>query len=346
MNDDVKYFVTKICKYIKGKTPNTLPQAPVKTTTSSSPMEFIGLDFLHLDTCTGGFQYLLVITDHFTRYTQVYPTRNKDAKTATTKLFNAYILRFGTPGKILYEQSREFENKLFTQLTKLCNIKRLRTTPYHPQCNCQVEIMLNTLEENEKKSWKDHVQKLVCAYNCTKHSTTAYVPYFFLFARNPSLPIDLILEPTNKTTQQTHSKFVDDWRDQMSQAYKIASTNSSCRKRKERARHGSKGSLTAVLKKGDRVLIRNLPEIGGTRKMRSFWEEKVHVVIENLNSENITYKLQPENDLNGKICTLHRNMLLSCDNLLDNYKWSIICEDVTTKPKRISNQNQVIHTHK
>ena len=53
--------------------------------------------------------------------------------------------------------------------------------------------------------------------------------------------------------------------------------------------------------------------------MRSFWEDKVYVIIENLNSENIGYKVQPENDLNGKICTLHRTMLLSCDNLLDNY---------------------------
>ena len=58
MYDDVKYFVTKICKCIKDKkTTNTLPQAPPKTMTSSSLMELIGLDFLHQDTCTGRFQY-------------------------------------------------------------------------------------------------------------------------------------------------------------------------------------------------------------------------------------------------------------------------------------------------
>ena len=51
------------------------------------------------------------------------------------------------------------------------------------------------------------------------------------------------------------------------------------------------------------------------------------MVIENFNSENITYKVQPENDLNRKIRTLHRNMLLSCDNLLENYHWIIIGED-------------------
>ena len=44
--------------------------------------------------------------------------------------------------------------------------------------------------------------------------------------------IDLILEPANKATQQTHSKFVNDCRSQMGQEYKTASTNSPCRKRK------------------------------------------------------------------------------------------------------------------
>ena len=159
MYDAVKYLVTRICKWIKDKSPNTLRQAPLKTIPSSSPMELIGLDFLHLDTCTGGFQYLLVITDHFTRCNQVYPTRHEKARTVTAKLFNDYILRFGTTGKILHDQGREFENKLFTQLSKLCKIKRLCTTPYHPQCNGQVErtnrsitAMLKTLEETQKKS--------------------------------------------------------------------------------------------------------------------------------------------------------------------------------------------------
>ena len=53
--------------------------------------------------------------------------------------------------------------------------------------------------------------------------------------------------------------------------------------------------------------------------MRSCSEDKVHLVIENLNSENITYKLQAQSNLNRKIRTLDRNMLLSCDNLLDDF---------------------------
>ena len=54
MNDEVKHFVGKICKCVKDKRPVRLPQAQQKSITSSAPMELVGLDFLHLDTCVGG----------------------------------------------------------------------------------------------------------------------------------------------------------------------------------------------------------------------------------------------------------------------------------------------------
>ena len=156
----MKHFVGKICKCVQDKRPVRLPQAPQKSITSAAPMELVGLDFLP---CAGGFQYLLVITDHFIRYTQVYPTRNKEAKTAAEKLFNDYILRFGMPGKIIHD----------------------------PQCNGQVErmnqsiiSMLETLESTEKKSWKSHINKLAHAYNCTKKSSTGMHHTFFCLDEN------------------------------------------------------------------------------------------------------------------------------------------------------------------
>ena len=92
---------------------------------SAAPMELISMDFLHLDQCSGGFQYILVIADNFSRFAQAYPTRNKEAKAAAEKLYNDFILRFGIPGSILHDQGRESENGLFKHLSKLCSIQRL-----------------------------------------------------------------------------------------------------------------------------------------------------------------------------------------------------------------------------
>ena len=72
-------------------------------------------------------------------------------------------------------------------------------------------------------------------------------------------------------------------------------------RKKDIARHEMINKLSSVLEQGDRVLIRNMSEREGTGKMQSFCEERVHVVVENTNNENITYKVKPERDTDGRI---------------------------------------------
>ena len=79
------------------------------TIITSSPLEVLGVDFLHLKKSSGGFEYILLLTNHFTCYTQAYPTENKAAKTAANHLFNGFILRFGTPSRILHDQGGDLK---------------------------------------------------------------------------------------------------------------------------------------------------------------------------------------------------------------------------------------------
>ena len=80
---NVTHFVTKVSSCVKRKKPHIVLVAPMQTCSSAAPLEVIGLDFLHLDTCSGGYQYFLVLTDHFSKFVQVYPATNKSTKTAT-----------------------------------------------------------------------------------------------------------------------------------------------------------------------------------------------------------------------------------------------------------------------
>ena len=124
MEDNVTYFVTRICCCVKRKKPHIVPPvAAMQSFSSAAPLEVIGLDFLHLDTCSGGYQYLLVLINRFLKFLQVYQTTNKSAKTTAGWLYNHFMLRYGLPGKIIHSQRREFESKLFFQLSKYCGIK-------------------------------------------------------------------------------------------------------------------------------------------------------------------------------------------------------------------------------
>ena len=320
----------------------------------SEHLEIISMDFLHLDKSTGGYQYLLVLTDLFTKFTQVYATRNKEGKTAAERFYNDFILKFGLPGKILHDQGREFDNNLFKNLAQFCNIKRIRTSPYHPQTNGQTERMnqtiinmLKTLAERNKSNWKDHIQKLVHAYNCTTHSSTGYSPYYLLFGRVPKVPIDLVIpSPAADHEQTTHLSYVDKWKEKMTQAYEIANRQSMQRKSKDVERHNAKRLTASILLLGDRVLVRNMAERGGTGKLRSFWEDKVHIVLETYGENPVLYRVQAENDPNGRTRNLHRNMLQPCDDLLDDFNWNLSKKDKRKAESAVENKTQKVEKHK
>ena len=82
-------------------------------------------------TRSGGYEYVLVIIDYFTRYTQAYCTKNKLARTAAEKMSNDFILRFRISIQIHHDKGQEFQNKLFHTLEKYCGKIRTRKTRCH-----------------------------------------------------------------------------------------------------------------------------------------------------------------------------------------------------------------------
>ena len=151
------------------------------------------------------------------------------------------------------------------------------------------------------------------------HSSTGYSPYFLLLGCTPKLPIDLIIPSSAADYEQTtHSSYVDKWKEQMMQAYEISNKQPMQRKSKNVEHQNAKRLRSSILLSGDPVLLLNASVWGGTGKLRSFWEDKVHIVFETSGESPVLYRVQAENYPNGKTRILHRNMLQTCDDLLDN----------------------------
>ena len=104
MHSDIDYFIKNICGCVRQKRPAVLPKAPLQPIKTMFPFQLVSIDFVHLERSQGGYDYILVIMDHFTRFAQAYATRNKSAKTAAEKLFNDFILRFGFPVSLHHDQ--------------------------------------------------------------------------------------------------------------------------------------------------------------------------------------------------------------------------------------------------
>ena len=107
--------------------------------TSTTPMKIVCLDYLTLEISKGGFEKILIITDHFSRYAQAIPTRNETAKTTERVLFDNYIVHYGFPAHIYRDQGANFESNLIKELCKIAGVEKSRTTPYHTMGSRQVE---------------------------------------------------------------------------------------------------------------------------------------------------------------------------------------------------------------
>ena len=99
----------------------------------------------------------------------------------------------------------------------------------------------------------------------------------------------------------------------MQQSVEIATKNAEKSREQNKLSYDQKihGSDIEV---GDRVLLRNLSERGGTRKLRSHWEGTVYVVMKK--AENIpVFDIKPLDGKNTKSTGVHRNIIMPCNQL-------------------------------
>lgn len=319
MQKETEHFVTRVCERLKRKKTHKTTKAPLVTIQTTYPFQLVSIDFLHLEKCKNGYEYILVVMDHFTRFAQAYATRNKSAKTVVQHVFGDFALKFGFSEKIHHDMGREFENHLMDQLQEVCGVRGSHTTPYHPMGNGQVErfnrtllSMLRTLSDTKKADWKRSLSKVVHAYNCTRSEATGFSPYYLLFGRSPRLPIDLMFNLQVTEKQQSYAEYVANWQTRIQEAYDI--TSKTARKEALRGKKYYDKKIHGIeLLPGNRVLLRNLSERGGPGKLRSHWEDCVYTVISRKSPDGPVYEIRPEKG--GQSRVVHRNLLLPCDSL-------------------------------
>ena len=132
-------------------------------------------------------------------------------------------IHYGLHETIISDQGRKFQCEIGQELCKLGQVKKLRTSPYHPQTNVQCEKfisklinMIGTLNDKSKSQQKKYVSTLIHAYNCTRINATEFSLYFLMYGRKPRLPINLYFSTqTADLCASTSTRFAQQLRDRL-----------------------------------------------------------------------------------------------------------------------------------
>ena len=289
-------------------------RAPLQTIKSGYPMQVVAVDILGpLPESDGGNRYILVAGDYFTKWMEAYAIPNQEAKTVAERLVNELFCRFSPPEQLHSDQGRQFESELLTEVCKLLNIHKTRTTPYHPQCDGLVERFNRTLLNMLARSTKDHpfdwemqLPKVCMAYNTSVQSSTGYSPFFLMFGRKAKLPIDLMYG--FQQAQTTTNEYVAELQRTISTAYqhvreKVKGQHERQKEYYNRKIHGKPYSV------GDLVwLYSPVVAKGRSKKLHHPWLGP-YMIIKKLS--DVTYRIQHCNNKKKRM-VVHFDRLKPC----------------------------------
>ena len=241
-------------------------------------MQVVAVDIMGpLPETDDGNKYVLVAVDYFTRWTEAYGIRNQEAATVAKKLVDEVFCRFSPPEQLHSDQGRQFESDLIQELCKLLQVRKTRTTPYHPQCNGVVERfnrtlldMLSTTVGDHPSDWDQSIRKLCMAYNSSVHSTTGFTPFFLMFGRQVRLPVDLMYG-TSSPDSQSIPEYVKSLQHTLQEAHQLVREKCQAEHSRQKMLYDRRvhGKTYQV---GDMVLLHScvIPR-GKCRKLHNPW---------------------------------------------------------------------------
>jgi len=262
MNNFITYYI-KTCKLCQSrKKPKTRSAGLMQPIITGDIFEQVSIDHLGPLVKSNGYEYIIVLTDNFSKFAICKPVAKNNAKSAAKFIFEDVICAYAhTPKRILSDCSQSFLGKIVSHLNILMGIKQVKTSGYRPSTNSVTERYNGTLAEclslyvNEKQTnWSKYVKPITFAYNATIQASTNYSPVEILFGSKAVLPPDINFQLRQiKSTPSEYAiglaKYLDDVKINVIKNLEKAHT-------KDKLRYDAK-HRQVVYNIGDRILFYN-----------------------------------------------------------------------------------------
>ena len=314
LKEDVKLWVAKCDICAANKSPTKNPRAPFGAIPVGAPLDRLYTDILGpLPETPRSNRYVLVVTDHFTKWVEIFPVPDQTATTCANVILNEVIARYGCPYDLHSDQGRNYESEIFSELCRMLEIRKTRSSPRHPQCNGQVErfnrtlvSMIKTYIKDEQSDWDLNLGCLASAYRSSVHDVTGFTPNFLMFGREIRMPAELVYSSVSGTGKDVdnYGSYVDSLRNRMQKAHEVARKHLQTAAKRQKLSYDVKTNLVSY-KPGDAVwLLSEGRKCGVCPKLQPSYEGP-YVVTQKLNS--LDYAIQKE--YKGKCTVVHHNKL-------------------------------------
>ncbi|CAF0993919.1 unnamed protein product [Brachionus calyciflorus] len=289
LRSDVQEFIERCIICQKTSDPKNKIRIPLNPLRPSYPLEIVTTDSLGpLKTSKNGFKYILVVIDHFPKWIVLYAIKNIDAKTTAKFLFE-FICKFGIQTAFLSDQGKNYQAQLLQELWELLDIRPLRRSPFHPECDGLSERLNRTLKRMIKcfindnhDNWDELLPALSFAYNTVTHSTTKFTPYELM------LPIDLVYKTPKLNLKFDPYGYAEYIKNKFTKMYETV-------------------LMAAKFKEGVAVWPKNEQVKKGQCKKFIYNWKGPYIIVKNI--RDVNYIIRPMNKKKRRLITINRSRL-------------------------------------
>ena len=173
------------------------------------------MDLIDMQTCPDGeYKWLLVYQDHFTKFVQLRPLKNKSAVEVASALLDIFSI-FGVPAILQSDNGREFRNQIVTALKLMWpDMQFVHGRARHPQsqgsterANADIKKMLATwMRDNKSLRWSIGCKFVQLQKNHSFHSANKCSPYKAIFGIETPLGLQSTQVPKEKWAEMKTAK--------------------------------------------------------------------------------------------------------------------------------------------
>ena len=228
-----------------------------------SPWESVGADLVgpYKPKGLGGYSYILTLACHFSKFICLEPLKTKEAE-EVAQAFERILCRIGIMKRCVCDNGSEFIAQAFQSICDRAGIKKVHTSPLHPESNGAVEAShreinkhLKLALQGYKRDWKEVIPMIEYCHNSVPLTGMAFCPFYLMYNRWPTQWADLPLVQKQPGKKRPDYDRYCEYVTARVQEAKTIILNDQLRAKTERALKSELKRKPVSFSEGDEVLV-------------------------------------------------------------------------------------------